>query len=958
MKAFSFIAALLLPFALLFCIFYKVYPSLAESAQTFENIIIENVAKSGYNKSSELTLFWLLACTAVLLTLAILYINRPVFSLKTKDWSHRIPYFSGVILFPFPAHFLLFGQSSSVCLAGIVCFLILFIYCKNETRSFSHYLLVPVLIYYSLLAFLTCAVRFSSFFALSSNTIYGITAVVTLLILIIRRLLQTNLQRLILLLQLPIPFLLMLFLVDRYLYQGKTIRIPYAPFYYFFYCTILVCFMYLLVIHVKRHWKDAADLGISTLVHYTTAITIFVYTSWSACPMYAQPDQHHHGEQMIPWQQIVLLGQRPYEEYTPVSGLFPMVNGFIQNVLLDGTVSDYSPAITLTMTLFCVLTMYLICRHAGGAYGLLTGIFFALPSYNRQYMVLPILLLLFLPELLKKPELWTRVWIFSCFLAGLYYPLYGGAVLLGTTPLGIYMFLRMLRETHWKTALRRPSFYLGWAVCLVPILLCIPLLLRMAAHTLTYSGQTILADGISIYGQDVPDFFLPYMAGKAEKIRLWLYYGFRFFLPMLPFVTSSGLILLAAKDRTHSSAPKGIAEKKYLLFGLAAVMISLGISYTYTLVRADTGMILSRTAPILISVMGIFLPLLLFTYGKKLLPRSICILVTGLCFSLPLMLYHNVSAMKFPDMWVYPNGEASLIMDDSDKLFSCYEVPETFLSMEEINLSDRSMLGRGFMVADQVGYLQQYESVIKKCSQAAPDTCYMGFDGQGFYYYLNAKACYTGFIQAGKSYEAQQAVLEQAQVKRPVIFLIEPQSNYYVYYWMMTSDYVYSNTDKAFYPLELYEKLYPYKTSGDDYRSFCTSTDFGLVSSSFGNSMDTLMPLFGAEINIPISMNEPVIGSDYDFLYLSLKNTVPADAEILEITFLCDGQSFSGASVTCLIGDGRLLIPLGMNPDWLLSKNSHIRLSLRNEEGKVLTTVALQQVSDLADDCRLLQLNK
>lgn len=66
-------------------------------------------------------------------------------------------------------------------------------------------------------------------------------------------------------------------------------------------------------------------------------------------------------------------------------------------------------------------------------------------------MVLPVLLLLFDKALWEKPMHWLRCWIFSCFLAGLYYPLYGGALLLGTLPSGIRMLLRAIKETDWKT---------------------------------------------------------------------------------------------------------------------------------------------------------------------------------------------------------------------------------------------------------------------------------------------------------------------------------------------------------------------------------------------------------------------------------------------------------------------------------------------------------------------------
>ena len=63
-------------------------------------------------------------------------------------------------------------------------------------------------------------------------------------------------------------------------------------------------------------------------------------------------------------------------------------------------------------------------------------------------------------------------------------------------------------------------------------------------------------------------------------------------------------------------------------------------------------------------------------------------------------------------------------------------VPDTFLAMDEVPILDHTMLGNGFMVADQVPYLTAYETVMQKCDSVQKQTWYMGFDGQGFYYWL------------------------------------------------------------------------------------------------------------------------------------------------------------------------------------------------------------------------------
>ncbi len=888
METAIFVLSICIPLIVLFAVFYRVFPDMATTAQAFDDFIIENVSSAGFNKSAELTLFRILAIACIIATALLV---SGLYSLGKKRIQNDIT-----------AHTVTFDKLTAV-------------------------LFTWLLSYYAVLAGLTVLVQFSPVFAVSRMQLFIGATILSLAIFACSRLRFVTLHKLLLLVQCAVPFLLVLFFVDRYLYAGTLQRIPYAPFYYVFFGGLLACFLACNVLHIRKYFGQN-EVALSKLIHPVTAITVFIYNSYSACPMYAQPDQHHHGEQLIPWQQIVSLGQTAYDEYTPVSGLFPLVNGFIQNVLLGGTVSDYSPAVSIMVVLFCIITMYLLCRHVGGANALLFAVCFALPAYNRQYMLLPVLLLLFLKELLDKPGTWLKAWVFSCFLAGLYYPLYGAAALVGTLPLGIYMLIRYLRTTDWKKEIKRPAFYIGWLLCLLPIALCVPLLLRMVSHTLVYSGQTTLADGISLYGQTAPDFFLPMLAETHGHLRLWLYYGVRFFLPILPFAVGTALLvfLLLKKKRTP------------LCFGLISMMLALAVSYTYTLVRADVNMILSRTAPVLIAVFGMFLPVLLISYGKELIARGIkTILIIG-CFSLPLLIYPKVSAMKFPDMWTYPNGEAKLILDDKDKLFSYYEVPGNFISMKEIELPDTSMLGGGFMVADQIHYLTTYASVMEKCKNAGFDASYLGMDGQGFYYYLNAKSCATGFIQAGKGYDAQMRLLSTIQDMRPVIFLLEPQSSYHIYHWVLTGgEYCYSAEDGAFYPKEIFDALYPEKES-DDARLAFGGVDFGLSPSSFGKSFDTL----AFRLEETGAGSASVNGRNNDVLFLRLPAT--EHASLVQITFKSDGIENERTCVTCKTGEGTLLVPMGMNTSWLLGDNSDIMLRFLDENGNVISKLSLAEV--------------
>lgn len=982
-KSISHILSFLISFILVILVCFKLFlmllPKIAGTFETFTDIIIETPALTGTNKSGELTLFWsTLVLGIVLLSVCVFFLRKCSFTkpLFTHRSTFFPPYISLLIL-PNIFYFFFYKKYSLPLLLGTILFTTAYFFIKT---AYKEYFIFTLLIYYATVGFFTLLCQFTEKGIITNRFLYFITGSLSIVSFICALFFRSHskliFSRGILLTQCFLPFLLGIFVIDDYFYKGSLITIPYASGYYIFFGLLFFASILFLVYHLKRSWSHADTLPLAKLVCIVTPMLLFAYHSWSASPMYAQPDQHHHGEQMIPWQQIITLGREPYVEYTPVSGLFPMVIGAIQHILLGGTASDYSPAVSIFMTLICLITMFLIGKHTGNLWGLVFAVFFALPSYNRQYLVLPVLLLLTLPSLVKQHSLWLTVYIFTSFLSGLYYPLFGAALLLGLLPLGIRQLYCLIKNNTWKTDMKTPVFYISWLACLTPIIMSIPLLLNMLNHTLTYSSQTILADGIALLGQSSPDGFLPFIQNAALKNTC--YVSIRFFLPLLGVWIFAYLFFYYYKKSTS-----------LFLFALTAGGITLCISYTYTLVRADYGMVLSRTAPILISIVGIFLPVILLSLGKE-LPLYFKRGLICLCFCLPFLLYTKVEDMKFPNMWTYPNGEAALIMDEESKLFSYYEVPQLLLQADDLNIPDtaKEMLGRGFMVEDQSHYLHSYDSVIQKCESVSSDTSYVYMDGQGFYYYTNAAACGTGFLQAAKGYDAQKELLINISKERPVFFSFDSASNYYIYYWLLTNDYVYKASDGAFYPRELYTLLYK-EENGDDIRDFYdasfTGIELKMAPSSLGNSMDSLSHLFTNSLKLKqdltlnvvsaelsdvikasnvsdsniLTLPHTIHGLDYDFLQFTLTATddyteLPLDALVVVSFQTTDGSTDTNNSriyyQTGYYGKtGKLLFPVGMNPNWLLGTISNIRIHVISENTKGSFTVS---------DCALLKLRQ
>lgn len=943
----------------------KLLPVFSSGTQLFTDFIIENVSLSGLSKSGELNLFWLFAICGTILFIFLLFLFSKFFpklnekiNASNKADSQNLLMFC-IIMCPFLFYLIVFKQFSiPLFFALIICAASLFI----DKLNFKTTILIYVLTYYSLLSILSTGCLFSTLFQISQGRIYFHTLLFGTAFLGISLYIENRnkkwhfSQQLILLLQCFLPGLLAVNIIDKYQYQGTIIKVPYALGYYLFFAVIAVVTLFLLIYSflesIKKEKKD--------YIHFLTPMLIFAYHSFCAAPMYAQPDQHHHGEQMIPWNQIFEHGQTLYNSYTPVSGLFPYVNGFIQHVLLNGTISDYAPAISITMVIFCFLTMYLIYKHVGGTKALLFAVLFTLPCYNRQYLVLPLLLLFTLPGIINRPLLWFAFYIFGSYIGGLYYPLYGAAVLFGAAPIAIWQIVKIIqsktndKETNSAPAKKSGTITLIVCYCAIAIIIIasFPLLSRILKHTLTYSSQTITADGITISNQLAPDYFMPYLAQYAS-IRQYLYLAFRFLLPLIGLWVFAYYIYQAFCKKQYS----------YCLYFLAG-FITLCISYTYSLVRADTGKILSRTAPILIVVLGMYLPITLLRFGKEQVLSYSSQVMVGFCVSLPLLLYMQVSQTKNPDIWVYPDGESQLVMHDSDKLFSYYQVPETFLKSDDTGLPPRyqALLGKGFMVNDQISYIEQYANVVEKCEAVSDSVSYMAFDGQGFFDYLGVRCYGTGYIPAARSYAAQKEIWDSDPDHLPVIFYIQPEFDYYIFRFMVDAGYCYSASDQAFYPPELFEQLKSHGliSTADDYRYDVSPLDFSLSASSFGSSKDGLIKAFTlSEKETSLDTLPTIDGALYDVLSIdfdneSIEKLYDGDISnlVIDINWRnTDAIDFDGNHVTCQYGNGHILAPMGMNACWSLSEINHIDISLINPDNGESIGYTQYDAGTVTGDC-------
>ncbi|MBO4336477.1 MAG: hypothetical protein J5842_00195 [Lachnospiraceae bacterium] len=524
-------------------------------------------------------------------------------------------------------------------------------------------------------------------------------------------------------------------------------------------------------------------------------------------------------------------------------------------------------------------------------------------------------------------------------------------------------------------------------------------------HTLIYSSQTVLADGISLAGQSAPESFLGYLEGLSggTAVRDSIYLIYRFFLPMLwIFIPWAFAVITycawrsnasAGKDRPGSSVlPDPLSEKGRLLYALLASVITLFISYSYTLVRADTGVLLARTGPVLAAA-AMFFAVSLFAddtlseagdeagnpddpesipaAGSHSMTLSSCLLI-ALCLSVPFMIWARVNDMKNPYLWTYPDGDEKLVFSDTSRLYTYTAVPETFMLLSEVPIRGAASLGNGFMVSDQISYLEQYDRVDKKLKDAGfDDISYMGYDGQGFYYFMNTKACGTGYLPVARSMEAQEEILSRARKERPVIFRLDPKKSFYIYRWVLSKEagYVYLAQDDCFYPAEVYAALMKndplMPKEGDDPGTADQVTDLGRVCESFGNSAASILDNICTDEKggkatpaLPVS-SVSFEGRSGELLYINLdleKIEASAGTSVgaLEISFM--PKSAASGSAPLIRADaagGKLLIPAGMNTCWEEGAVTVTGFTFLDENNAPALTISPGELTDyLTDDPR------
>lgn len=955
-------AVFILPCILIFILYLLFKDHYFEGFSRMSDLIIDQVAMDGSNKTGEWEFFWGLLWLGCFCILGLFLAGRSLFAPKRKShtpilsasqpssardlsysWNfsysfEEVPLLLKCVLcfFPPAIQLICYGKASLyLWLFSLIFALLIIILKKDCAKGISLFLFL----YFDVHVINLVSSFFTGRYLHSDLLIFGAAALIFLFALLFYFHFYGVFDKIFFISQLPLPLLLILYLKNSYSFQGQILHLSFPKAYLIFIAALILALY--AGFFLQHHFSNLSGKDPKPFVFVSSAVSVFLYGSYIPPALIIPTDMHHYGEQMLPWQQIFVLGNSPYEDYFPVSGLFPVLAGGINQLFFHGKASSYSTAFVILFVLFAVLTVVMISFHVKGEWALLFAFLFHMPVYCRTWVILPVLLLFLHPVVLRNKRRFLYLYVFCGFLSGLYYPLFGLALIVAGMPFALFCLFSFFKEREIKAELLKKSFYLETLILFLPIILSIPMLIKMASHILTYSGQTLLADGLSLSSVSVPEWFMPYLS-SFEKIRSGAYYTLRFLGPMLP-VWLFLLLFLSFYYKNKDKKPCRLPA----FLGLSAGFLILPLCYTYTLVIMDetwVSRLFSRSSHIYLWILGIFLPILIIRFGRQIFQKetsaAVCI---AFSLSIPFLTFYQMGDYQFPSLDGTTNADCACVGEYTANLLP-FSVSPSAVSVTEEDAACFPALGYGFMENGVKERLYEYDENLKILHNADKDLKILALDKlQMYYFLLNESALYSGKVSLAKSRGAADAVIALIDEHTVIGSDLSPLNNYYIYRELLIRGYAYDSRTEFYLPKNLYISMYgeeSYASADLSDSPWAAPLYMSKCPLSLGHSLEDL------NASALITSDGPS-----EFLYAEI-NTDALRAhfgstlnEDTIITISWEGKS-------CLLtdlGDGTLLLPLASNSDWATGNYSRVFISLYDETRPVMEIddkIPLKEASD------------
>lgn len=912
--------------------------------QVFTDIVNEFTAVDGSNKSAERSLFYIFSIAgAALYSLFFLtgrwrYLKNPPDSLKKKTRAgHYAILATGILA---GAEYLVFQGINWILIEALVLTIALKI--KNEK------LVVPGLSFMLMFIYALCGlyrlyVSAGGSLPLNKTAVSVFALVLSLFLMILSRD-DLFYSRGIMLAQILIPFTLLIYLASTYKYEGEYIRLHIPWKAQILIWGLIAIFLSEAVLIIRRNWNQPEGLG--KVLSFGACVSIMSFNRFSGTGSIMSSDLHHPFENTIGYFQIFKLGQKAFSEYIPVSGMYSVIHGFIFDFFGHGKVMYYYLASNIFFLFAVLVIVFLLRRQLKAEWALFFSFLFIVIDYNRTTLIVPVILLLTLPRLIENKNLWLKAWFLSSFVHGLYYPLFGAAVCIGFLPLGFWQIYTYGKSGRLLKDIKTVRFWIGWIICFVPVVCGSGLLLGTAKHMKAMGGQTVYADGISRFGQAVPDFFFPYI--RNLPARLILFYLFSFLIVISMVWVSAALFL--RNGNVHIKRRRIRIDRPVDGFISLSFGLMLLVAFSYTVIRLDIGSIYAR--------------------NDGMIMASFAVLI--------IIIARHMKGSDSNKLWVFAftmffisiiSAEGFFYMESSSRLQPCYKVPEGYVHAVNDQVE---RLGECFVEEDIYNTIEETFNSEKNIDR---DLSYLGeVPDFGYFFLCNIKGdSVMEVIATIKGYDAAQETVDLIRKNGTIVGRnINPVNNYYFYHWLLTSgEYVWNEEKEAFLPAD---GMLSGEEISEQHRIMDLTLEgyqLGRTAGSWGSSMKSLEGIFTEkEIDyrktaerdyVDVDFEQSIDGDEADFVYIEFPDMgfdynyilfnhiedavqnmkkYPYAGPLMKknynpemfVTVAWTDDDGEEHRMACRMDEGKLLIPLGAGKGWLLNSHSGIRITVQQDE--------------------------
>lgn len=920
-------------------------PYMASKHEVYRDIILENVGVNGTNKSGEIFSFWvsmLLGIIAIIVSIKVL--NSKGVSNKTNKQTLKFDLIGfGVFVFPIFSLLIIKQEINFFYLLLGIVYNLFYVFIKNKNIKRNKILILIIVIYFFSMMIKAISDKLvKSHEIVSQDGIYLIT--IFLIIVVIYFLKKENfkhINKIILILQIPLPLMMLTYFTNKYFLKDKLYIIPFSKRYMLLVLFIMIC---LIISNIIQYRKKKTQKENKKLVMLSTIILIFLMHYYVAPKFLHYGDFWHWGEEILPWHQLVTQKMRLYKDFSGTSGLYGIILGFFQNIIFHGTDISYLPSLAVT-NIFWMLLVGIFCYFLiKDDFILVIALVISLTQYDRAHMLMLSLIILINNGLINKRIQWLQSYILLSILSVFYYPINGVAVILGAGPFAcVQLYLICKEKINYKVLYSKLFWGLNIAL-IYPIVWTVKYGIGLVRMIFLLSSQARLADGIVAYGHSSsPEWFMRFIIDQNFRDKLWYIFLYTVIISVvLLFIYFFTLYMIQEKKLLEK-----VKRPEFLMLSFGCIAIP--INYTLTTLRMDSTYLFARTINIIVIFIILDLLIYLYNYGDKILSRNSRIIGISICMIIAIIVQEKATFQK---EYMISFGNEIKNINNS------YKIEE----MKYINGEQEGIprLGAGFMKEDSIEILKTYKNMIEKTVKenerfwplTARETL-------SIFNYKTPTKIDSPYLT--KSLKATRENLN-SMIEKPIFITnIWNYGTYYSFRWIIDNGYIMHKENNLEFWIrpDRYQEVYgdienAQKKMLDEY----PAQDLSKIPYSLGNSMKTLNKIFinKKEINlnklkietnqienlgngrlkilddkdpfIILNLSEVIKGKDYDFLYVEIKSNYKKDKERrVQIFWESEKLGVSeNRSIWFIDKNGKLLIPMGMHPAWTFSNIIKIRI--------------------------------